>query len=768
MLRKSLIAIILLLVAFGCSRDPQVALQKLISTGNKYFENGKFKEASIIYRRALQKDRRYGEAYYRLALSEQQMGRIPQAVEAFRRAVELQPENQDAYGHLADLYLAIYLHDPSHPAQILEDLQSLTEQAEQHFPQSFDISRVKGLVALTQKDFPQAVEYLRIAHDQKPDDERVTLGLLESMFNSGDKDQALQMAHDLIESHPNFAPVYDFLYLYHMRQQQYDEALAILTRKIEHNPRDLTSRLQLARHHLLVRDRPAMLKALQSILDEPDLFNDPYSAVGAFYVRIREFDQAVDTFRLGSEQVPARSADYRNKLAEVMAMQGRNEEAFRVVEDVLAKDAENPTALALRGALRLGSHDPSEIAHAVSDFEAALVKMPDNHFLRYNLGEAYRAQGDYERAIVEYESAIERRPDYLPPRLRLAAVHLLRGDPAKALASAEEVLAIAPNNLQAQLLRANAWVRMGEKERARDTLERIVKANPDAREAIMQLAQLDMADRRYADAEHLYRQIYEANPPDLRGLVGLADIYIAQGKKDEAVGLLEKSLKDYPDHVGLQLSYATTLQTVGMFDRAIAVFQKLLADRPDDGRLLKMVGGAYYSKGDLENASRYLNRASELLQYDPTVTLLLGMIAENQGALQQAGTYYERTIDLNPDNAVALNNLAYILSETTADLDRALTLVQKARSLAPEDPNIADTLGYVYIKKNLPESAIPILSDVVAKNPSIVIWRYHFAMALAQQGDNSRAKQHLETALNNRPTQEERLMIQELLSKVGS
>jgi len=61
-----------------------------------------------------------------------------------------------------------------------------------------------------------------------------------------------------------------------------------------------------------------------------------------------------------------------------------------------------------------------------------------------------------------------------------------------------------------------------------------------------------------------------------------------------------------------------------------------------------------------------------------------------------------------------------------------------------------------------------ILNDVVAKNPSMVTWRYHLAMALFQQGETGKAKRELEIALQHQPTEEEKAKINELLAKVGS
>ena len=64
------IAIVLaVLVGFtSCSRDPNVVKKRYLESGNKYFEKGRYKEASIQYRNALKRDPKYGPAYYKLAL----------------------------------------------------------------------------------------------------------------------------------------------------------------------------------------------------------------------------------------------------------------------------------------------------------------------------------------------------------------------------------------------------------------------------------------------------------------------------------------------------------------------------------------------------------------------------------------------------------------------------------------------------------------------------------------------------------------------------
>src|SRR5690348_13697212 len=83
-----------LVLLSGCSRDPNVAKVRYVESGNKYFAKGKYKEARIMYLDALQKDRRYGPAYYRLGLTALKLGPVAEAVDALRRAVELVPPTE--------------------------------------------------------------------------------------------------------------------------------------------------------------------------------------------------------------------------------------------------------------------------------------------------------------------------------------------------------------------------------------------------------------------------------------------------------------------------------------------------------------------------------------------------------------------------------------------------------------------------------------------------------------------------------------------------
>jgi cytochrome c-type biogenesis protein CcmH/NrfG len=112
--RKLLAVVVFAFLLAACNRDPHAQAERYVENGNKFFAKNQFKEASIMYRRALQKDLKYGEAYYRLGLTEIQLKAFGDAVRALRRAVELQPKNADAAVKLAEIYLIAATQDPTH------------------------------------------------------------------------------------------------------------------------------------------------------------------------------------------------------------------------------------------------------------------------------------------------------------------------------------------------------------------------------------------------------------------------------------------------------------------------------------------------------------------------------------------------------------------------------------------------------------------------------------------------------------------------------
>ena len=135
------------------------------------------------------------------------------------------------------------------------------------------------------------------------------------------------------------------------------------------------------------------------------------------------------------------------------------------------------------------------------------------------------------------------------------------------------------------------------------------------------------------------------------------------------------------------------------------------------------------------------------------------MQLDEQGQRGEARQLYEQLLKTQPNNVVVLNNLAYMMAESGTELDQALTLAQRAKQAMPEGVDVADTLGWIYIKKNLSDNAIDIYRDLIRRQPQRSTFHYHLGMALFQKGDRAQAKQALLTALRNKPAKDEEVKI---------
>jgi tetratricopeptide (TPR) repeat protein len=129
---------------------------------------------------------------------------------------------------------------------------------------------------------------------------------------------------------------------------------------------------------------------------------------------------------------------------------------------------------------------------------------------------------------------------------------------------------------------------------------------------------------------------------------------------------------------------------------------------------------------------------------------MIAMLLEAQNKKTEAIQRYEEILRMEPNAAVAANNLAWIYAERGENLDLALQYAQKAKQELASSPIVSDTLGWVYYKKQLASLAVPLLEQSVTTDGQNPLFRYHLGMAYVQLGDFAKAAQTLKEALRLR------------------
>ena len=299
----------------------------------------------------------------------------------------------------------------------------------------------------------------------------------------------------------------------------------------------------------------------------------------------------------------------------------------------------------------------------------------------------------------------------------------------------------------------------------------ILDHNPKQVETLLELGLLDLSEKKIKDAEDLFRRAWDADSTNLRGLLGEARAYLVDNQPDKAVQVVEAEAQKNPKRLDLESALGNTLISASQVDKGIATFQDLLtkvSDTKQQSDLWTRIGEAYLRKGDRQQAINAIEKAREGQPGNANLTVDLAMLYETQNKLDVARKYYEQAVKMDPNNALALNNLAYLISQSNGDLDLALTYATRAKQRLPGHPEINDTLGWIYLKKNLTDNAIDTFKGLVVQAPRNPTYHYHYAMALMQKGDRESAKKECQIALSDSPRKDEEQDIRTLMNKLGA
>jgi tetratricopeptide (TPR) repeat protein len=772
----------MVVVLAGCSRDPNVVKKRYLESGNRYFEKGKLKEARIMYLDALQKDQRYGPAYYRLGLTTMKTGPLVQAVNSFRRAIELLPDdNPDHWDSVVKLS-EIYLLAAREQKPMLDEVENYCKQLLQRDPNSFDGHRLSGDLYMARAAMAysvanrevaanflkQAMEEYTLANTVKPGNEGVLLQLGRSATASGQFAKAEALYNQILEKNKTSQTAYVELYKLYFYERKLPEAEQVLKTAFQNNPKQFIFLTTLAVHYSLVGRRDDMAAVLQQVKSHAQEFPEAYSVVGDFYLRLGEGETAIREYKEGMAKNPKKKLEYEKKIIEVYVRQGRRADAADLNAAILKEFPNDNDAKGLAAAFLL---DKGEINRAVTELAAVVTRSPENPIAHFNLGRAYAARGEFEQARQQFNKAIELRPEFLLARRALGQLQMARSEFDAALATADQILRVDKNNNEARLLRSAALMGQRKFAEARGVLTEILHVNANSADAYFQLGLIGMAENKFKDAEDAFRRAQELNPANPRGVMGVVETEMAQHRPEQALQLLRTEAAKNPKSIDLLIAIGNISVRAGKFDDGIQAFNQALdaMDKNSKQRadVWLRIGETYRRKGDDAAAVTALQKAREITPDSVGVLMTLATTLDHAGRPKEARQAYEATLRLDANNALGLNNLAFLLAENNGDLDDALTKAQKAKQLLPNTYEVADTLGWIYLKKNLSDNALDIFKDLVAKAPNQAIFRYHLGMALYQKGDKPNAIKELTQALKSNPAKSDREKIQQLLTRLS-
>ena len=431
----------------------------------------------------------------------------------------------------------------------------------------------------------------------------------------------------------------------------------------------------------------------------------------------------------------------------------------------------------------------------------ALNSVPDSSRsakLYSALGYTYEQEKDYKKAIEAYRHAIELDRDNLDA-IRGLAQNLMNDGQTDAALEQYKIIADAnPEDAQTYLRMAEIYRKNGKFDQALDSLKRAESMVQDSIEVPYQIAAVYQAQGRFDEAAQTLKQLLDkTEKPDgsytqgertnravflerlgtiyrdmgsnqlaldtfrkmlplgddnaVRGYQQIIDTYRDANQWPQATAAAKEAVQKLPNDRGLKMVLASQLADMGQSEEGLKEVKSLIQGNGDDREVYIALAQMYSRLKRWNEAEEAINKADQLSskpedkQY---ATFIRGSIYERQKKYDLAEEAFKKILSGDPQNAMTLNYMGYMLADRGVRLDEALNYIKKAVELEPANGAYLDSLGWAYYKLGKYDLAEENLSKAVQHTPNDPTVQDHLGDVYQKTGRLRQAAAHWERALS--------------------
>ena len=444
---------------------------------------------------------------------------------------------------------------------------------------------------------------------------------------------------------------------------------------------------------------------------------------------------------------------YQMVLADVFTLKGEQEKAIEIHETLARK---HPEQLNLQEQLLNAYLQNERYDEAIEVLEHIESLQGPSRETSMQKQQILITQGNIEKAIEEAEKMIKMFPDELAFYELLVDLYMETNRQEQAAEVLRQMKETAPENHMVYLLYADFHHQQGEHEEAFSYLKgafqsREMEVEGKAR-IIYTYLQAAGEEKAYLDqAIELGQILADTHPENPEAFFIFGDMLNMSGKHEAAREQYLKGTERDPSSLGAWEQILSINLRLSDYEALRDHSEKALEYFLEQPILFLFNGLAYLQLGDYEEAVSSLDYGLALIVDDNDLKedflTLLGDTYYQLKDHQQSDQYYERAIELNPQNATALNNYSYHLAERKERLDEALQMAEMANRFEPDNAAFQDTYGWIKYQMGDFKAAEEWIRKAMetSEDPSADILE-HYGDVLYQLGEREKALEYWEKA----------------------
>lgn len=519
----------------------------------------------------------------------------------------------------------------------------------------------------------------------------------------------------------------------------------------------------------IAEQRGLEVYAFDTMLDAARETKDPRLARRAaeIAVKARKSGDALEATRLWHELAP-QSIEAERFFLGFLVVENRMREVKNVFASRLAKasPAERPALFYQFQQILSGTRDKTAAFSVMEDVLRPYLDMPAAHIA---LSVSAFINNDSVRAKEEAQKALALKPESETAVLALAQAS---SDPNEAVEILAGFLKKYPDSREVRIAAARLMIKQKQYDRARQEFEKIRLSQPQDLMVLYSLGLLSIQENDYATAQKYLTEYIDTatklnkeNRDSVQVLFLLSQIAEEQHHYDKALEWLGRIDQDEEDEVSLSVDIkkAQIYARKGNIQRARKIISELESENPyekerlllTEAQILRDVKKPYDALDVLQNGLTEFPKSTNIL-YDYALT------AENLGKYGEMEVALRKIIEIDPKYQQAYNALGYSLADRSIRLEEAYDLIDKAMKLAPNDPFITDSLGWVLFRQGKMDEAEQQLQRAyqLRQDPEIAV---HLGEVLWAKGNKEKAMAFFRQAYAKDPKSE---LLQSTLSRL--